>query len=86
MIWNFKILNKFVHWIRNFFFLPMRAMPRELGKKYDMRRESYVGSLNEDYSKATVMEIVQTKAQNGLWNRWLVFLNINPYAGGMAIA
>ena len=47
------ILNKIVHWVRNFFFLPMKAMPRELDEKYDMRRESYVGTLKRDYSPAT---------------------------------
>ena len=31
----------------------MQAMPRELGKKYDMRRESYVGTLRRDSSPAT---------------------------------
>ena len=56
MVGNFLSRNKFVHWIRNFFFLPLRAMPRELSENYDMRRESYVGSLRGNYSKATSTE------------------------------
>ena len=58
MIWNFKIRNKFVHWIRNFFFLPMRAMPREVGEKYDIRSESCLGKLKRDYSPATSSEML----------------------------
>ena len=39
----------------------MQAMPRELGKKYDMRRESYVGTLRRDSSSATRSETLKNE-------------------------
>ena len=44
--------------MRNFFFLPMRAMPRELGEKYDIRSESCLGTLKSDYSPTTSTEML----------------------------
>ena len=36
-------LLKGVHWIRNFFFVPTKMMPRKLSKDYNLRRNSIFG-------------------------------------------
>ena len=32
-----------VHWVRNFFFVPTKTMPRKLSKDYSLRRRSIIG-------------------------------------------
>ena len=32
-----------VHWVRNFFFVPTKTMPRKLSKDYSLRRHSIIG-------------------------------------------
>ena len=36
----------------------MKAMPREVGEKYDIRNESCLGSLKSDYSPTTSTEML----------------------------